>query len=327
MVTLSIIANFFGFASVLGLFRAGQVDFHTLNGIESLILAIFPILLFVEILFLGFLYRAQRGMFAKAFKIPAAVYIVNTTAALLVNLDVFLPVHRFSAAHALFTVPVSITGFFYAFLVWEFSHFVYHWSAHKVRLLWCLHSPHHAPTHMNLSVIHVSFLLQGAYATFVRISICTLLGVPIELLLLAIAIDSLWGSLIHVSERAWPSGRLPGVLSQAFLSPVHHRVHHASNPEYIDRNYCNTLPIWDRLFGTYQEPIAAVPIRYGITRPMCSDSFGDLYFGEFVALVRDMRNARNWRHALMLPLMPPAWNSMQLSNCQVATDPATPEHR
>jgi len=304
---LNDIARFFGLTGLLELLRSGQIDFRSLAGAEAMIVAIFPALLLVEIAFICIIYRAERGRLAAAFKIPAVVYILNTSVGLLIDLDVFVPTRRFAESHALFIAPVSPAWFVYAYLVWEFSHFVYHWSAHRVRLLWCLHSPHHAPTHMNLSVIHVSFLLQGAYATFVRVGICTLLGVPLELLVLAMAVDSCWGSLIHVSEEAWRSGRLPGFLGWVFLSPVHHRVHHASNPEYIDKNYCNTLPVWDRLFGTYQEPLEGVPVRYGITRPVQPGSFTDLYFGEFRALCHDMRRAPDLRHALLLLVMPPEW--------------------
>jgi hypothetical protein len=160
---------------------------------------------------------------------------------------------------------------------------------------------------MNLTVIHANFLYQATYATFVRTAVCTALGVPMPLLLFVMAIDGCWGSLIHVSEEAWKSGRLPGVLGRMFLSPVHHRIHHASNPEYIDKNYCNTLPLWDKVFGTFQDEIKGVPPRYGLTRTVKPGSFADLYFGDLRLLAARLGGGAQFEEAVLYLVMPPGW--------------------
>jgi sterol desaturase/sphingolipid hydroxylase (fatty acid hydroxylase superfamily) len=204
-------------------------------------------------------------------------------------------------------VSLSWFGFIYAYLVWELGHFLYHYLAHKVRLLWCLHSTHHAPEDMNLSVTHAHFFLEAPYAETIRTTVCILLGVQPELLFLIMFIDGTYGAFIHIGDNLVKDARF-GVLNKIMLTPSHHRVHHARNPLYIDTNFCNLLNVWDRIFGTYQEEDRSLTIDYGINRKMNSGSFLDVYFGEFVALGRDLRAASGLKNKLLYLLMPPGWH-------------------
>ena len=115
------------------------------------------------------------------------------------------------------------------------------------------------------------------------------------------------GAFIHVGENMMKEGKF-GFLSKFILTPNHHRIHHARNPLYMDRNYCNLLNIWDRAFGTYQEEDKAVNIEYGITRKMDSGNFLDVYFGEIVALAKDMFYAPGLKNKLLYLVMPPGWS-------------------
>jgi sterol desaturase/sphingolipid hydroxylase (fatty acid hydroxylase superfamily) len=279
----------------------------SLADVVSLIAPIFPVLFALEMVFLVYIYRGSFNVLSRAVKLPLLIYVAHWAVGTFLYIDVFLSTQRFFSQLALFHVPVTVAGFLYAYVIWELGHFISHWSCHKVRLLWCIHAPHHAPNHMNLAVTNANFMYQETYATFVRTAICSALGVPMPLLLLAIVVDTCWGSLIHVSEEAWRKGRLPGLLGRVILSPIHHRVHHACNPEYIDKNYCNTLPLWDKVFGTYQDEIEGVPPRYGITRTLKPGSFVDLYFGEIVLLLKDVAGARSFTNAVLYVVMPPGW--------------------
>lgn len=103
------------------------------------------------------------------------------------------------------------------------------------------------------------------------------------------------------------NGRL-GILEKYILTPSHHRVHHARNPIYMDTNFCNLLNIWDRVMKTYQpEEVAIVP-EYGITREMNVNSFTDVYFGEIIALAKDIANAPSWKDKIAYIFMPPGWS-------------------
>jgi sterol desaturase/sphingolipid hydroxylase (fatty acid hydroxylase superfamily) len=272
---------------------------------------VFPVLFFVEMVFLAYTYRKSPSALSRALKLPILAYALNTALAVVLSLNVFVLTQPFFSRLAPFHVSISVAGFIYAYVVWELGHFIFHWSCHKVRLLWCIHAPHHCPEHMNLSVVHANFILLAVYAAFIRTAVCSLLGVPIPLLIFSIVIDSCWGGIIHVSEEAWRGGRLPGVLGRMFLSPIHHRVHHACSPEYIDKNFCNTLPIWDKVFGTFQDEIEGAPLRYGVTRPLKPGSFMDFYFGEFVHLAKDVMGARSVKNAILYLVMPPGWQPVE----------------
>jgi sterol desaturase/sphingolipid hydroxylase (fatty acid hydroxylase superfamily) len=209
--------------------------------------------------------------------------------------------------YALFQTKMTWYWFIYGYIVWEFAHFLYHYWGHKVRLFWCLHSTHHAPEQMNLSVTHAHFFLEAPYADAIRTTVCILLGVEPVLLFLIMFIDGTYGAFIHVGENLMKDGRM-GFLNKIILTPSHHRVHHARNPLYMDTNFCNLLNIWDKVFGTYQDEKNDIQIEYGITRKMDSGNFFDVYLGEFVALFKDVAKAPGLKNKLLYIIMPPGWS-------------------
>jgi len=303
------LVEFFGVHGLLSMWQNGILGWETLltrEGVQIAIAPIFPVLLVLEFTCLLYLRRQDMKSVVTAYKYPVLNYFINPLLLLFVTLDIFFFSYEFFSQYEVVAIPVTWYGFLYAVVVWELAHFVFHFTCHKVRLLWCLHSPHHSPLHMNLSVIFTGFFLHGVYANFVRTTICAVLGAPLPLLILIMAIDGCWGALIHIGHDIMPSGKL-GFLSRFILTPSHHRVHHARNPEYIDKNYCNTLPIWDRIFGTYQDEIKGIKPQYGLVRNANYDSFIDMYFGEFILLLRDIRRAPTIWQAVLHMLMPPGW--------------------
>ena len=120
-------------------------------------------------------------------------------------------------------------------------------------------------------------------------------------------IDGTWGAFIHIGENLVQDARF-GFLNRIILTPSHHRVHHAKNPLYMDTNFCNLLPVWDKVFGTYQDEDRSIPIEYGITREMKKNSFLDAYFGEIAALVRDVKKAPGLKNKCLYIIMPPGWS-------------------
>jgi hypothetical protein len=160
---------------------------------------------------------------------------------------------------------------------------------------------------MNLSVTYAHFFLEAPYADVIRTTTCILLGVPPEMLFVIMFIDGTYGAFIHVGENMIRDARF-GKLGKIILTPSHHRVHHARNPLYMDTNFCNLLNLWDHVFGTYQEEQRQIPIEYGITRPMDTGNFLDVYFGEFVTLGKDVARAPGFLNKLKYIVMPPGWS-------------------
>lgn len=208
--------------------------------------------------------------------------------------------------YALFTIGNQWYWWIYAYLIWELSYWVWHYTAHRIRLFWCLHSPHHAASEMNLTVAWVHFFAEGYYTAIIQVPMLMLLGVKPAMVLIILVIDGTWGTFIHAGERAFKNGRF-GILQHLLITPSHHRVHHAKNPLYIDTNFCVLIPFWDWLFGTLQPERKEVKIEYGITRELDTTNFVDFYFGECILLFKDVMNAKGWKNKILYLFMPPGW--------------------
>src|SRR5258706_5625886 len=298
------IIGFLGIEQLLEIFKTGNYSsLLTFDGILSTISPLIPLLLLIEI--------ARAAVYKKfkvsSYKVPFFIYVCNRF------LSRYISIAAVAFCIGLFEkyglVKTSFTWYWliYGYVVWELSHFIYHYLGHKVRLFWCLHSTHHAAENMNLSVTYAHFFLEAPYADVIRTSICILFGVNPPLLFFIMFVDGTWGAFIHVGENIVKDGRL-GFLNHIILTPSHHRVHHARNPLYMDTNFCNLLNIWDRAFGTFQPEQAQVVIEYGITRPMNRGSFLDMYFGEIAALWRDVKNGPGLKNKMLYLVMPPGWS-------------------
>jgi sterol desaturase/sphingolipid hydroxylase (fatty acid hydroxylase superfamily) len=296
--------GFFGFGNLIAILKSGNYsELMTWHGITSVLGPLIPVLLVIEILRAAFYKRFK----VIHYKISFFTYVLNAFTGRLISFAMVGLCIGFFERYSLFKTSLTWYWFVYGYIVWELAHFVYHFLAHKVRLLWCLHSTHHAPEAMNLSVTYAHFFLEAPYADVIRTTICILLGVNPALLFVIMAIDSLWGSFIHIGENLVHDARF-GFLQKIVLTPSHHRVHHAKNPIYMDTNFCNLLPVWDKAFGTYQNEDRNIPIQYGITRKMKPNSFLDAYFGELVVLARDVKNAPGIKNKFLYLLMPPGWS-------------------
>ncbi|MGI9552432.1 MAG: sterol desaturase family protein [Aurantibacter sp.] len=298
------IIDFLGISQAWDILKTGDYSaFRTYDGIVALIYPIIPLLVILELI-LGLIYKKPQ---AKVYKVNFLIYIFNRVVGRFIAIAMVVLCIGLFQKYAPFQTEMTWYWFIYGYIVWEFGHFIYHYFGHKVRLFWCLHSTHHAPENMNLSVTYAHFFLEAPYADTIRTTVCILLGVQPELLLLIMFIDGTYGAFIHVGENMIKDARF-GFLNKIMLTPSHHRVHHARNPLYIDTNFCNLLNIWDRVFRTYQEEQKEVEIEYGITRKMNSGSFFDVYFGEIVALAKDVFRAPGLKNKLLYLVMPPGWH-------------------
>ena len=296
--------DFFGLHELLKIINSGNYrDLLTYDGILSLARPLFPLLLLIE-LTKALVFKKFKAL---DYKIPFFSYVLNAFIGKFISFAVVVFCIGLFEKYAIIDTTFTWYWFIYGYVVWELGHFIYHYLGHKVRLFWCLHSTHHAPQTMNLSISYAHFFLEGPYADLIRTTVCILLGVNPPMLVLIMFIDGIWGGFIHVGEHMLKDGRL-GKLGKFILTPSHHRVHHAKNPLYMDTNFCNLLNIWDKVFGTYQNEEKTVPVEYGITRQMRPNSFLDAYFGEIGALAKDVHRAPGLKNKLLYIIMPPGWS-------------------
>ena len=296
--------GFFNLDDIIRIIHTGDyASLRTLHGVLSVVGPILPIFLVLEFL-IACLYRKFKVI---DYKIPFFSYLLNAFIGRFLSIAAVTYIIGLFSSHAIFKSGFTWYWFIYGYIIWELGHFVYHYLAHKIRLFWCLHSTHHAPETMNLSISFAHFFLEAPYADVIRTSTCILLGVSPELLFLIMFIDGFWGGFIHIGETLGRKARC-GPLFNYILTPSHHRVHHGRNPLYIDTNFCNLLNIWDRVFKTYQPEYDHIPVEYGIRRPMKKNSFMDAYFGEIVLLAKDVAKAPGIKNKFLYLIMPPGWS-------------------
>jgi alkylglycerol monooxygenase len=184
-----------------------------------------------------------------------------------------------------------------AFVAVDFIYYWWHRASHRANFLWAAHVVHHQSEEFNLAVALRQSVLTPLTFTPFAVPLA-LIGIPPLIYVAAVALNTLYQFWIH-TELVSNLGPLEKVLN----TPSHHRVHHARNPGYLDRNYAAVFIVWDRLFGTFA-PERERP-DYGITKPL--RSFNALWaqvqpFAELTAL---SRTAPSWRDRLAVWLAPP----------------------
>jgi len=192
-------------------------------------------------------------------------------------------IYRFS----FFTPKLTLWLWIGAFFIYEFIHYLYHRWGHKTRILWAAHVTHHSSVHFNLSVGWRVNSFDLLYR-FIFWSPMCLFGVPPEMILFFETTCAIYNFLIHTENV----GKL-GVLDLIFNTPSNHRVHHASNPEYIDKNMGGILMIFDHLFGTYAKEVT--PPVYGITHNIDTHNPVTILLHEYIYLSKRLPRIKGFR--------------------------------
>jgi sterol desaturase/sphingolipid hydroxylase (fatty acid hydroxylase superfamily) len=205
-------------------------------------------------------------------------------------------------AHRLYTMPLN-DGWAWAglFIGQEFLYYWMHRADHQIRWLWATHSVHHSPNDLNLSAAYrLGWTARSSFAPLFFAPL-VLLGFPPLIVGAALAANLFYQFWLHAT---W----LPrlGALEWVLNTPAHHRVHHASNPEYLDANFGGVLIVFDRLFGTFVAERADIAIRFGLVHPI--QSYNPLSIGlhEWRAILADITRARSLRAALSAAFGPPS---------------------
>lgn len=223
----------------------------------------------------------------------------------LLPLGLAAPVIAWVWQNRLTTVQLdTVSAFALLFLGQEFCYYWFHRASHRVRWFWATHAVHHSPEQLNLSASYrfgLTGRLSGSTLFYVPL---IWLGFPPAAVFLTLSLNLLYQYWLHTT---W----IPklGWFEYIFNTPSHHRVHHASNPEYLDANYGGVLIIFDRLFGTFIGERADVPCRYGLVKPLRSYNPIKIAFHDWVQMARDLRQAKSWRARFMHMFGPPGWSA------------------
>jgi sterol desaturase/sphingolipid hydroxylase (fatty acid hydroxylase superfamily) len=200
---------------------------------------------------------------------------------------------------ALVHIHSTIWTYVIAFIALDFAgYWVHRWS-HHINLFWNLHVIHHSSEEFNLACA-----LRQSISEFVKVFAfllfpAALLGVPAQVIATV--------APLHLFAQFWYHTRhihKMGFLEKIFVTPSHHRVHHAINEEYLDKNLGQIFIFWDKLFGTYQEELKDVPPVYGITRPAQTWNPIKINFQHLWLLTKDAWRTKNWKEKFTLWFKP-----------------------
>ena len=189
------------------------------------------------------------------------------------------------------------------FFLDDLTYYSFHRANHEVRLMWAGHVSHHNSQYYNYGTA----LRQGVGERVIKYLFwcpLALLGFDPVMIVTMMSLSLIYQFWLHTETV----DRMPAWFEWLFNTPSHHRVHHASNVRYLDRNHAGVLIIWDRLFGTFSAEMPEEPVRYGLTRNI--DTFNPVTasFGEYISIARDIRRSSGWRDALRYLFLAPGWS-------------------
>jgi sterol desaturase/sphingolipid hydroxylase (fatty acid hydroxylase superfamily) len=197
---------------------------------------------------------------------------------------------------ALGTGPLALA---LAIVGWDFVYYWNHRFMHESRYMWALHVVHHSSEHYNFSTALRQPVADALGTTLPYGALC-LLGIAPELITTARGVNLLYQFWIHTETI----GRL-GAPEAVLNSPSHHRVHHGSNSQYLDRNHGSILIVWDRLFGTFEPEDQ--PVEYGLTKNIDTFNAGRIVTHEYADMLRDVARSTSWSERLSYVIRGPGW--------------------
>ena len=204
----------------------------------------------------------------------------------------------------LFDIGWGWGWFALCFVLDDLAYYLFHRSAHRVRWFWASHVVHHSSQHYNLSTA-----LRQTWTGFVSLNFLFrlplfLLGFPPAMVFFVAGLNLVYQFWIHTEAV----GRLPRWIEAVMNTPSHHRVHHATNARYLDRNYAGVFIVWDRMFGTFEPERDDDRPRYGLVKDLGSFHLLWAALHEWVGIARDIAAAPGWRARLGYALRPPGWS-------------------
>ena len=203
---------------------------------------------------------------------------------------------------AIFNIESSLLVYVIAFIGIDFAGYWVHRINHSINYFWNHHIIHHSSEEFNLACALRQSISNFFSISFIFLIPTALIGVPAEVV----------GVLapLHLFAQYWYHTRLIGklgFLENIIVTPSHHRVHHAINKEYLDKNLSQVFIIWDKLFGTFQEELDDVPPVYGVKRPLRSWNPIKINFSHLFLLIRDAWRTTNFIDKFKIWFMPTGW--------------------
>ena len=197
-----------------------------------------------------------------------------------------------------------IVYWFCLFILEDLIFYIEHRVDHYCRFFWAVHVTHHSSEEFNLTTGFRSSVFQPIYRFIYFIPLAFLGFHPIDIVFMY-SLTQIYGILVHTQYI----NKMPNWFESIFVSPSHHRVHHASNIRYLDKNMGMVLIIWDRLFGTFQKEVPEDPIKYGLTNALEDPHHpAKIIFHEWQSVGKDLKKKIPLLTKIKYLIMPPGWS-------------------
>jgi len=213
-----------------------------------------------------------------------------------------LPLYFWLYEHRFFEISLSWWSVLLLFVLQDFLYYWFHRFAHNIRWMWASHVTHHSSEHLNLSTAFrqsATYPISGMWVFWLPLA---LLGFDPKAVVTIVMVNLAYQFYIH-TQVIKKMGRWEWLLN----TPSHHRVHHARNPEYIDKNFGGVFIIWDRMFGTFVEERDDLPCEFGITKQIYSNNPLVLTFHEWIDMFKEVAKPGPWSLRLKHLWAAPDW--------------------
>ncbi len=272
---------------------------------------LFAIPIFVILIIIEEVFAKLRGI-----KVNRAIDIISSQSSGMTN--IIFDAIKFSIAIisydwlvdklALFYIELNWISLIIAFLIIDFAGYWDHRLSHRINILWNRHYIHHSSEDFNLSCA-----LRQSISNFIRFS--SIFMIPAAFLGIPSTYFAMIGP-IHLFLQFWYHTQLinkMGILEHIIVTPSHHRVHHAINPEYIDKNYSQIFIFWDKIFGTFQSEIQSIKPIYGTLKPANTWNPILINFKHLKQLCLDSFKTKNFKDKLLIWIMPTGWRPKDIN--------------
>lgn len=193
---------------------------------------------------------------------------------------------------------------FILFLLEDLAFYIEHNVDHSSRFFWAVHVTHHSSPEFNLTTGFRSSVFQPLYRFLYFLPIAFLGFKPIDILFM-FSLTQIYGVLVHTQYIQ----KMPSWFEAFFVSPSHHRVHHASNVRYLDKNMGMVLIIWDKIFNTFQKELPEDPPCFGITTPLDDPNHKlKIITHEWNNILKDVKQPLPFSLRMKYVFMPPGWS-------------------
>lgn len=219
---------------------------------------------------------------------------------------VYVAILQYFFLHAVMHWQNAFTYWLILLLAEDFVYYWLHRFDHEIRFFWATHVTHHSSEELNFSVGFRSSVFQPLYRFIYFIPLAWLSFKPLDIVFMYSA-TQIWGIFVHtkmIKKMGW--------LEYILVTPSHHRVHHASNPKYLDKNMGMFLIVWDKLFGTFQAELPDSeyqPIKYGLTKNIEKPNAVNIVFHEWKQMWKDVFQKNiTLRQRMGYLFGPPGWS-------------------